>query len=132
VASSLYWTPNLAATFKQMHGYDIGKYTMLLSHGNGYSGTVYPAWIFSDAADRGHGYVADYRATLSYLLTTYYDHLVQWSNEYLGREFSGQTGYNLPVDMVKFPFKILLSPFGFPVNHDVIAGSCSLCGRTGR
>lgn len=31
IASSLYWTPDLAATFEAMHGYDIGKYTMLLS-----------------------------------------------------------------------------------------------------
>lgn len=84
-----------------MHGYDIGKYTMLLSYGNGLGfNTTYPLRIFSDDPVREQGYVADYRATLSYLLATYYDALVEWSHEYLGLNFSGQIGYNLPVDMV--------------------------------
>lgn len=85
-----------------MHGYDIGKYTMLLSYGNGLGfGTTYPLQIFSDNPVQAQGYIADYRDTLTYLLTTYYDHLVQWSREYLGLSFSGQIGYNLPVDMLE-------------------------------
>lgn len=74
---------------------------MLLAYGNGLGfGTLYPQRFFSDAPDRDQGYITDYRATLSYLLGTYYEHLTDWSNNYLGLGFSGQIGYNLPVDMV--------------------------------
>jgi hypothetical protein len=103
IPSSLYWTPAFAATFKQMHGYDIGKYTMLLSYNNGLQfDTIYPTRFVSSTPTLDYGIIADYRATLSYLLTTYYDHLVQWSNDYLGLPFSGQVGYNMPVDMASF------------------------------
>lgn len=72
-----------------------------LSDGNGRQfSTEYPLRIFSDDPSFDEIHVTDYRATLSYLLTTYYDHLVQWSNQYLGLKFSGQVGYNFPVDMV--------------------------------
>lgn len=33
-------------------------------------------------------------------MTLYYEHLTEWSERFLGLEFSGQAGYNLPVDMV--------------------------------
>lgn len=87
-----------------MHGYDIGKYIMLLSEGNGLllssQGEPIPNSFITDAPDRGQGYVSDFRATLTHLLSTYYDHLTNWSNEYLGLQFSAQVGYNFPVDMV--------------------------------
>jgi hypothetical protein len=101
VHSNLFWTPDLAQIFRKMHGYEIEKYTMLLAVDNGLSsGSVYTDRVYSDAPDRGQGYVSDYRATMSSLLTVYYEHLVKWSKKYLGLEFSGQVGYNLPVDMV--------------------------------
>lgn len=100
IASNLYWTPNLAETFKKMHGYDIGKYAMLLSYNNGLGfSSSYPQRFYTDEMDQGRGYVDDYRATMTSLLMEYYKHLVEWSNQYLGMEFSGQMGYNLPVDM---------------------------------
>jgi hypothetical protein len=78
--------------------------------GNGRQfGTLYPVRIFSDDPDQDERHVADYRATLSYLLTSYYDHLVEWSNQYLGLKFSGQVGYNFPVDMVNSPRFLLQS-----------------------
>lgn len=88
-----------------MHGYDIGKYAMLLAHDNGLGfGSLYLDRIYTDAPDRGQGYVSDYRATMSSLLALYYKHLVNWSKRYLGLEFSGQVGYNLPVDMASLIF----------------------------
>jgi hypothetical protein len=102
IGSSLYWTPNLASTFKEMHGYDIGKYVFLLSANNGLAwGINYNNTFITDAPDQGQGFVADYRATLTYLLSKYYETLTKWTNEYLGLQFSGQIGYNLPVDMVR-------------------------------
>ncbi|KAM0138973.1 hypothetical protein ACHAO1_003305 [Botrytis cinerea] len=102
IKSSLYWTPDLAITFKEMHGYDIGKYAMLLATDNGLGfSTEYPDRVYTDALDRGQGYLFDYRATMTTLLSLYYEHLVNWSRRYLGLEFSAQTGYNLPVDMLE-------------------------------
>jgi hypothetical protein len=101
VRSNLYWTPDVAKTFKKMHGYGIGKYAILLAVDNGLSfNSEYTDRVYSDAPDRGQGYVADYRATMSSVLNIYYEHLVKWSEQYLGLEFSAQTGYGLPVDMV--------------------------------
>ncbi|KAH7417837.1 hypothetical protein BKA64DRAFT_738388 [Cadophora sp. MPI-SDFR-AT-0126] len=102
VRSSLFWTPDLANSFRKMHGYDIGKYAMLLAAGNGLSfGTTNPDRVYTDAPDRGQGYVSDYRTTMTSLLTLYYEHLVEWSERFLGLEFSGQVGYNLSVDMLE-------------------------------
>ncbi|PVH72560.1 hypothetical protein DL98DRAFT_610481 [Cadophora sp. DSE1049] len=85
-----------------MHGYDIGKYAMLLAVDNGLGfGTTYPDRVYTDAPDRGQGYVSDYRSTMTSLLTLYYEHLAEWSERFLGLEFSGQVGYNLPVDMLE-------------------------------
>jgi hypothetical protein len=63
----------------------------------------YPVAYITDAADHGQGYVADWRSTMTSLLSDYYQHLVDWSQSYLGSPFSGEVGYNLPVDMVSFP-----------------------------
>lgn len=66
ILSSLYWTPAFAATFKQMHGYDIEKYTMLLSYNNGLQfDTFYPTRFVSSTPTLDYGIIADYRATLS-------------------------------------------------------------------
>jgi hypothetical protein len=83
-----------------MHGYDIGKYSILLAQNNGGYTNTYLNWFVTDGPDQGQGYVADYRATLGSLLNTYYDAITAWSNDYLGLQFSAQVGYNLPVDMV--------------------------------
>lgn len=104
ISSSLYWTPELPTVFNRMHGYDIKKYVFLLSANNGLAwGINYNNTFVTDAPDQGQGFIADYRAILSYLLLTYYETLTKWSNEYLGLQFSGQIGYNLPVDMVRSP-----------------------------
>jgi hypothetical protein len=97
VRSNLFWTPDLASSFKKMHGYDIGKYAMLLAIDNDLGfGSVYLDRVYTDASDRGQRYVSDYRATMTSLLTLYYEHLTEWSERFLGLE----VGYNLPVDMV--------------------------------
>ncbi|PVH71603.1 hypothetical protein DL98DRAFT_383782, partial [Cadophora sp. DSE1049] len=104
IRSQVYWTPKLRETFKDMHSYDIGKYVMLLASNNGLGlNPPGPENFETDAPGRGQAYVDDYRSTLSYLLTTYYQHLVDWSREYLGMQFSGQIGYNLPVDAQIIP-----------------------------
>ncbi|KAH7409052.1 hypothetical protein BKA64DRAFT_773603 [Cadophora sp. MPI-SDFR-AT-0126] len=91
IRSQVYWTPELSETFKSMHGYDIGKYVMLLASNNGLGlNPPGPENFETDAPGRGQAFVDDYRSTLSYLLTTYYQHLVDWSREYLGMQFSGQ------------------------------------------
>jgi hypothetical protein len=98
----VYWTPDLAVIFENMHGYDITKYTMLLAFNNGEGFiTFYPEEFYLDKVALNQQIVDDYRSLLSYLLTTYYDHLTNWTNEYLGLKFSAQVGYNIPVDMVK-------------------------------
>lgn len=89
-------------TFQQLHGYDIGKWAGLLSVGNslGFAGEL-DTFILPDVLDFAQGYIDDYRSALSYSLTTYYQTLVDWSNNYLDSEFSAQVGYNLPVDPVR-------------------------------
>lgn len=57
--------------------------------------------FLTDVGDGGAGFVADFRATLTSLLMVYYKHIIDWSHEYLGMEFSGQIGWNLPVDMLQ-------------------------------
>jgi hypothetical protein len=100
IHSSLFWTPKLQQTFKVMKGYDIGKYVMLLTYNNGLGfGVDYPTQFITDDSDEGQRYVEDYRDSLTYSLTTYYQHLVDWSAHYLGVQFSAQVG-NLPVDNV--------------------------------
>ncbi|KAM0145492.1 hypothetical protein ACHAPG_011591, partial [Botrytis cinerea] len=75
---------------------------MLLATDNGLGfSTEYSDRVYTDALDRGQGYLFDYRATMTILLSLYYEHLVNWSRRYLGLEFSAQTGYNLPVDMLE-------------------------------
>jgi hypothetical protein len=114
IHTNTYWTPDLTRAFKKTHGYDIGKYVMLLAVDNGIGfGAVYPDRVYTDEEDRGEGYVADYRATMSSLLTDYYKHLVKWSEKYLGMEFSAQVGYNLPVDMVCL-VNLPIETFNFP------------------
>jgi hypothetical protein len=101
ILSPGFWTPKLQATFLSQHGYDIGKYVMLLAQSSGLQFMVeYPVGYITDAADQGQGYVSDWRATMTYLLGTYYQHLVDWSHSYLKSNFSAQVGYNMPVDMV--------------------------------
>lgn len=85
-----------------MHNYDIGKFAMILHSGtNGLQfGVAYPIIITSDDPDQDRGVIDDYRDTLTIGLQSYYQALSNWSRAYLGTEFSGQTGYNLPVDAV--------------------------------
>jgi uncharacterized membrane protein len=104
ILSPGFWTPNLQATFLAQHGYDIGKYVMLLAQSSGLQFMVeYPVGYITDAVDQGQGYVSDWRTTMTYLLGTYYQHFVDWSHSYLNSSFSAQVGYNMPVDMVYLP-----------------------------
>ncbi|KFZ03789.1 hypothetical protein V502_10661 [Pseudogymnoascus sp. VKM F-4520 (FW-2644)] len=99
VASEVYWTPKLKDTFYKLNGYDVGKFVMLLTIDNGLTiGQNYPTSIKTDAEDGGQGYVEDYRNALTTSLQYYYKALTDWSKSYVGAEFSGQIGYNLPVD----------------------------------
>ncbi|KAH6720879.1 hypothetical protein BKA61DRAFT_570522 [Leptodontidium sp. MPI-SDFR-AT-0119] len=102
VPSALYWTPQLSKTFKSMHKYSVGANIMLLSYGNGLQfDTEYLERFFSDKPELGQGYISDYRATLTRLMTTYLDYINSWSHAYLGLEFSAQPGYGIPVDMLE-------------------------------
>ncbi|KAH7383434.1 secreted protein [Cadophora sp. MPI-SDFR-AT-0126] len=102
VPSTLYWTPQLSKTFKSMHKYDVGVKIMLLSYGNGLQfDTEYSERFFSDKPELDQGYISDYRATLTRLMTTYLDYINNWSHTYLGLEYSAQPGYGIPVDMLE-------------------------------
>ncbi|KAH8647380.1 hypothetical protein BX600DRAFT_390073 [Xylariales sp. PMI_506] len=102
IQSYTYWTPHLPDIFEQDHGYPLGKYAFLLSGNEGDQAVANgPATFITDDADQGFPFVADYRSTMSRLLTTYLANLTAWSNEYLGLKFSQQVGYNLPVDMLE-------------------------------
>ncbi|KAF7898807.1 hypothetical protein EAE99_012363 [Botrytis elliptica] len=136
IKSRLYWTPILANTFREMHGYDMGKYAMLLANDNGLGfSTEYPDRVYTGAPDRGQGYLSDYRATMTALLSLYYEHLVNWSRRYLGLEFSAQTGYNLPVDMLEV-IPVVSTPedeslaFGSSIdNYRQFVGPANLAGK---
>lgn len=54
----------------------------------------------ADAATFNTGVVSDFLSTLNVGLEAYYNHLVNFTNS-LGLKFSGQIGYNLPVDMLR-------------------------------
>lgn len=96
---------------------------MLLAQSSGLQFMVeYPVGYITDAEDQGQGYVSDWRTTMTYLLGTYYKHLVDWSHSYLSSNFSAQVGYNMPVDMVCFS----TSRQGFvPLRLTVAAASSS-------
>ncbi|PVH77692.1 hypothetical protein DL98DRAFT_534626 [Cadophora sp. DSE1049] len=84
VPSALYWTPQLSKTFKSMHNYDVGGKIMLLSYGNGLQfNTEYSERFFSDELELDQGFVSDYRATLTRLMTTYLDYINIWSHSFL-------------------------------------------------
>lgn len=53
-----------------------------------------------DTDDNGFGVVADFRRLLTILSKSYTDHLTKWGYDVLGLEFSGQWGYNSPIDML--------------------------------
>lgn len=59
-----------------------------------------PIRFITDGSDQGDGFVADFRYTMTYLLTTYLEYLNEWTHQTLGLQFSQQVGYNLPVDML--------------------------------
>lgn len=54
----------------------------------------------ADVAAFNTGVVSDFLSTLNVGLEAYYNHLVNFTNS-LGLKFSGQIGYNLPVDMLR-------------------------------
>lgn len=77
------------------------KYAPLLAGNEGFQAQAGgPITFVTDAPDQGAGVVADFRSTLTSGLEAYLGYLTQWSNSYLGLEFSQQVGYNLPVDML--------------------------------
>jgi hypothetical protein len=72
---------------------------MLLTHNNGLNfGINYHTAIETDASDKGEGYIEDYRSALTVSMQSYYKALTEWSRTYVNAEFSGQVGYNIPVD----------------------------------
>lgn len=73
----------------------------ILEDAGGYQADYPNVEFVTDTGDGGAGFVADFRSTLTSLLQIYYEHIINWSHEYLGLEFSGQIGYNLPVDMLE-------------------------------
>ncbi|KAJ8098505.1 hypothetical protein POJ06DRAFT_136574 [Lipomyces tetrasporus] len=103
IPSQVMWTPNLTHVFREQHGYGIEKYVPLLAGKNGaqeMGSSIGSTFFVFDTPNEGAGIVGDYRETLTYLLGIYYDWLTNWTNSYLNLQFSGQIGYNLPVDML--------------------------------
>lgn len=103
MSAQVVWTPGLPDAFQTAHGYNISSFAILLAqnNGNGVNSPPVPVWFITDAPDQGEGIVADFRDTMTVLYGTYVDHFVQWSQEFLGLEFSAQIGYNMPVDMLQ-------------------------------
>lgn len=54
-----------------------------------------------DTEDQGEGILADFRGLLSSLSKEYTDFIEKWSHNVLGMDFSAQTGYNMPIDMLQ-------------------------------
>ncbi|TID14360.1 hypothetical protein E6O75_ATG09439 [Venturia nashicola] len=100
IDGDLYWTPGLEKQFLEMYKYDLGRYVLLLQGQNGYQTNWHSQWRL-DTGDGGVGVIADFRNLLTILSKTYTDYLTEWGNRVLGLQFSGQWGYNFPIDMLE-------------------------------
>ncbi|CRG91023.1 Multicopy suppressor of chk1 protein 1 [Talaromyces islandicus] len=99
------WTPSLPQTFKARHGYPLEPYLPLIMFGNNNIAqqSSDPGLIqcVLDTADRGIGYVNDFRQSLE---DGYREYLVQyseWLKSRLNLQMSAQVSYNLPMNMLK-------------------------------
>ncbi|ETS76560.1 hypothetical protein PFICI_11947 [Pestalotiopsis fici W106-1] len=100
IPAPVYWTPGLEKQFKAQHGYSIVPFLPLIQSIGGYQASAPGPRIVVDAAAFNKGVVGDFLSTLNVGLGNYYNHLVNFTNS-LGLKFSGQIGYNLPVDMLR-------------------------------
>ncbi|KAI1399275.1 hypothetical protein F4819DRAFT_465758 [Hypoxylon fuscum] len=102
IPSYTYWTPDLEKIFQKEHNYSITKYLMLLAGNEGdLASAGGPVRFVTDSKDEGAGVIADFRSTLSMGFTSYLTNLNNWTQQFLGLQFSQQPGYNLPVDMLQ-------------------------------
>ncbi|KAI1409815.1 hypothetical protein F5Y13DRAFT_202982 [Hypoxylon sp. FL1857] len=102
IPSYTYWTPALPRLFENEHNYLITKYLPLLAGNEGYISTPGgPVQFITDSSDTDAGVIADFRSTLSAGLSDYLLDLTNWTQQFLGLQFSQQVGYNLPVDMLQ-------------------------------
>lgn len=101
IEANVYWTKNLSDIFEEQHKYSINKWLPVLFHRNGkYKNSNPSVWYVTDEPDSGNAHIADYRATLATQYQIYEETLTNWTNEYLGLQFSAQLSYNLPMDML--------------------------------
>ncbi|KAJ5610735.1 hypothetical protein N7510_007454 [Penicillium lagena] len=116
IPATTFWTPGLEEIFEREHGVssiralaktasDYSKYTIipylpLLQSVAGYQADQPVVSVRTDTIDGGAGVVDDFLSTLTGRLQSYYEYIVDWTHS-LGLEFSGQMGYNLPVDMLQ-------------------------------
>ncbi|KAE9985229.1 hypothetical protein EG328_007769 [Venturia inaequalis] len=100
IDGDLYWTPGLEKKFLEMYKYDLRRYVLLLQGQNGYQTNWHSSWRL-DTGDGGVGVIADFRNLLTILSKTYTDYMTEWGNRVLDMQFSGQWGYNFPIDMLE-------------------------------
>jgi hypothetical protein len=133
------WTPSLPARFEAKFGYPIHAYLpmMIYQQNNLLFQSNDPGEFqcLLDTPDQGVGYSNDYRGAIQDGYREYLQALKNWTNNHLGKDYSAQPGYNLPLDMtsgipvVDIPECESLS---FHSNVDVyrqFVGSANLAGR---
>ncbi|RDI87076.1 hypothetical protein Vi05172_g2907 [Venturia inaequalis] len=125
IDGDLYWTPGLEKKFLEMYKYDLRRYVLLLQGQNGYQTNWHSSWRL-DTGDGGVGVIADFRNLLTILSKTYTDYMTEWGNRVLDMQFSGQWGYNFPIDMLE-----VIRPLNRPPRQRETSGRLggSLSGR---
>ncbi|KAF2014360.1 hypothetical protein BU24DRAFT_441866 [Aaosphaeria arxii CBS 175.79] len=102
--SNISWTPSLPEDFLQKHGYSIKPFLpLLIFENNNLALQTSDPGKFDcslNSEDRGAGYVNDYRNVLADKYHEYLSGVTSWVNNVLGIQYSAQTSYNLPMDML--------------------------------
>lgn len=111
--AALPWTSDLFSRFEELHGYSIVPYLPIMFQAtNAWGGFLPPyniTYTFGEYTTDGGPYLQDYKAALSKGYLDYVDHYTTWASG-RGVQLSNQPAYNLPVDMVCFPFFSPLLP----------------------
>lgn len=104
ISSNVSWSKSLAARFHRVNGYRIEPFLPLLTFEQNNLATQPespgPFQCFLDSPDQGAGYVNDFHAALVDGYREYLESLTNWTNTALKTQFSAQTAYNLPLDML--------------------------------
>ncbi|KAI8624411.1 hypothetical protein F5Y19DRAFT_491053 [Xylariaceae sp. FL1651] len=100
--AALFWTPDLASKFEEIHGYSVIKYLPLLFHAtnqwNGYLPPYNVTYSLGGYRADGGPYIMDYKTALTSGYEDYISHFSNWASS-KGMQYSNQPAYNEPVDM---------------------------------